>query len=61
MNAVNALRKVLGLAPRISREKAMAVFTRRYASFKELLQANADLAGILPLWTRRSAANAAWK
>lgn len=47
MNAVNALRKVLGLAPRISREKAMAVFTRRYASFKELLQANADLAGIL--------------
>lgn len=47
MNAADAVRKLLGLTPRVSREKAMAVFTRRYASFKELLQANADLAGIL--------------
>ncbi|WP_300907637.1 PEP/pyruvate-binding domain-containing protein [uncultured Desulfovibrio sp.] len=47
MNAVQTLRKLLGLTPRISRERAMAAFTRRYASFKELLQANADLAGIL--------------
>ncbi|WP_165174477.1 PEP/pyruvate-binding domain-containing protein [Desulfovibrio sp. ZJ369] len=47
MNAVDTVRKLLGLTRRISREKAMAVFTRRYASFKELLQANADLAGIL--------------
>ena len=47
MNAVQSLKKLLGLKPRISREQAMAAFTRRYASFKELLQANADLAGIM--------------
>ena len=38
---------MLGLIPKTSREEAMAAFTRRYASFKELLQSNADLAGIL--------------
>ncbi len=47
MNAFTNLKRLLGLAPRINREEAMAAFTRRYASFKELLQSNADLAGIL--------------
>ncbi|MBB5142550.1 PEP/pyruvate-binding domain-containing protein [Desulfovibrio intestinalis] len=44
---VSKLKKLFGRKPRISREQAMTAFHRRYASFKELLQANADLAGIL--------------
>ena len=36
----------------LSRAEAMAAFNRRYASFKELLQANADLAGILAALTQ---------
>lgn len=44
---VGRLKNLFGLKPRISREQAMAAFHKRYASFKELLQANADLAGIL--------------
>lgn len=36
----------------LSRDEAMAAFNRRYASFKELLQANADLAGILAALTQ---------
>ena len=47
MNAFTNLKRLLGLIPKTSREEAMAAFTRRYASFKELLQSNADLAGIL--------------
>lgn len=47
MNAVNRLKKLLGFAPHADRQQTMAAFNRRYASFKELLQANADLAGIL--------------
>ncbi|MGE4311136.1 PEP/pyruvate-binding domain-containing protein [Desulfovibrio sp.] len=44
---VSKLKKLFGRKPRITREQAMVAFHRRYASFKELLQANADLAGIL--------------
>lgn len=44
---VSKLKKLFGRKPRISREQAMTAFHRRYASFKELLQANADLASIL--------------
>lgn len=44
---VSKLKKLFGRKPRISREQAMTAFHRRYTSFKELLQANADLAGIL--------------
>lgn len=44
---VGKLKKFFGRKPRLSREQAMTAFHRRYASFKELLQANADLAGIL--------------
>lgn len=44
---VSKLKKLFGRKPRITREQAMDAFHRRYASFKELLQANADLAGIL--------------
>lgn len=41
------LKKLFGIAPRIGREAAMDAFNKRYASFKELLQANADLAGVM--------------
>ena len=41
------LKKLFGIAPRVSREAAMETFNKRYASFKDLLQANADLAGIM--------------
>lgn len=41
------LKKLFGIAPRVSREAAMESFNRRYASFKDLLQANADLAGVM--------------
>ncbi|MFT4300692.1 MAG: PEP/pyruvate-binding domain-containing protein [Desulfovibrio sp.] len=44
---VSKLKKLFGRKPRISREQAMTAFHKRYASFKELLQANADLASIL--------------
>lgn len=44
---VSKLKKLFGRKPRITREQAMVAFHRRYASFKDLLQANADLAGIL--------------
>ncbi|MDD4701572.1 MAG: PEP/pyruvate-binding domain-containing protein [Desulfovibrio sp.] len=44
---VSKLKKFFGRGPRISREQAMTAFYGRYASFKELLQANADLASIL--------------
>lgn len=37
---------------RLNRDEAMAAFSRRYASFKELLQANADLADILAALTQ---------
>lgn len=37
---------------RLSRDEAMLAFNRRYAFFKELLQANADLAGILAALTQ---------
>lgn len=47
MNAFTNLKRLLGLIPKSNREEAMTAFTRRYASFKELLQSNADLAGIL--------------
>ena len=47
MNAFTNLKRLLGLLPKTNRQEAMAAFTRRYASFKELLQSNADLAGIL--------------
>ena len=41
------LKKLFGIAPRVSRECAMETFNKRYASFKDLLQANADLAGVM--------------
>ena len=44
---IKILKRMFGLEPRISREQAMAAFGRRYASFNELLQSNADLAAIL--------------
>ena len=44
---IKTLKRLLGMGPRISREQAMAAFGRRYASFNELLQSNADLAAIL--------------
>lgn len=44
---IKTLKRLFGLEPRISREQAMAAFGRRYASFNELLQSNADLAAIL--------------
>ena len=44
---LSALKKLLGRAPRMGREEALTVFNKRYASFKELLQANADLANVL--------------
>ncbi|MDR3357548.1 MAG: pyruvate, phosphate dikinase [Desulfovibrio sp.] len=46
MSAVNALKNFFGIAARIPRERAMAAFTRRYASFKDLLDANAELAAV---------------
>ena len=49
------VQKLLGFfrpRPSLSRDEAMAAFNRRYASFKELLQANADLAGILAVLTQ---------
>ena len=49
------MRRLLGFfRPRqsLSRAEAMAAFNRRYVSFKELLQANADLAGILASLTQ---------
>lgn len=39
--------KLLGRRPRVSREQVMRVFKRRYVSFKDLLQSNADLANIM--------------
>ena len=39
---IKTLKRLLGMGPRISREQAMAAFGRRYASFNELLQSNAD-------------------
>ncbi|MDR0815880.1 MAG: pyruvate, phosphate dikinase [Desulfovibrio sp.] len=47
MNAVQALKKFFCLAPRISREQAMTAFVRRYDSFRDILQANAELAAVL--------------
>ncbi|GHU90276.1 phosphoenolpyruvate synthase [Deltaproteobacteria bacterium] len=47
MNAVQTLKKFFCLAPRISREQAMTAFVRRYDSFRDLLQANAELAALL--------------
>lgn len=44
---VSKLKKIFSRGPRVSREQAMTVFYRRYTSFKELLQANAELASIL--------------
>lgn len=41
------LKKFFGISSRINRETAMDAFNKRYASFKELLQANADLAGVM--------------
>ena len=42
------LRKLIGRPPaRPGREQALASFNSRYKDFKELLQANADLAGVL--------------
>ena len=41
------LKKLFGIAPRVGREAAMDAFNKRYVSFKELLQANADLAGVM--------------
>ncbi len=46
---IKTLKRLFGLEPRISREQAMAAFGRRYASFNELLQSNADLAAILAM------------
>ncbi|MDR1660066.1 MAG: pyruvate, phosphate dikinase [Desulfovibrio sp.] len=46
MSAVSALKKFFGFAARAPREQAMTAFTRRYASFKDLLDANAELAAI---------------
>ncbi|MEG2173427.1 MAG: PEP/pyruvate-binding domain-containing protein [Desulfovibrionaceae bacterium] len=39
--------KLLGRAPKVSREQVMRVFKRRYVSFKDLLQSNTDLANIM--------------
>ncbi|MDR2574325.1 MAG: pyruvate, phosphate dikinase [Desulfovibrio sp.] len=47
MKALTALKTFFGFAPRVPREQAMAAFARRYASFKELLEANAGLAATL--------------
>lgn len=47
MNAFHNFKKMLGLGRRKSREEAMAAFASRYANFKELLQANAELANIM--------------
>lgn len=41
------LKRLFGIAPRVGREAAMDAFNKRYASFKDLLQANADLAGVM--------------
>ena len=47
MHALSGLKKLLSRRSRPDRQARMAAFHRRYASFKELLQANADLAGTL--------------
>lgn len=47
MKIFSGLKKIVMRKSRPSRAQRMAVFNSRYASFKELLQANADLAGTL--------------
>lgn len=44
---LSKLKKLFGRTPRISRAQAMDAFTKRYSSFKELLQANAELANLM--------------
>ncbi|MBO4301242.1 MAG: pyruvate, phosphate dikinase [Desulfovibrio sp.] len=44
---ISALKKLFGHTTRVSRDQAMSAFNKRYGSFKELLQANADLANLL--------------
>ncbi|MBQ9405422.1 MAG: pyruvate, phosphate dikinase [Desulfovibrio sp.] len=44
---LSALKKFFSHAPRISRTQAMDAFGKKYSSFKELLQANADLANLM--------------
>lgn len=41
------LKNIFRRTPRVSRAQAMEAFTRRYGSFKELLQANAELANLM--------------
>ncbi|MBQ7617718.1 MAG: pyruvate, phosphate dikinase, partial [Desulfovibrio sp.] len=41
------IRQVLGLTPKVDAEKASALFRKRYAIFKELLQCNSNLATII--------------
>ncbi|MDR1777466.1 MAG: pyruvate, phosphate dikinase [Desulfovibrio sp.] len=47
MRAVKTLKKFLGIPERVPRQQAMAAFITRYASFKELLEANAEMAAVL--------------
>lgn len=48
-NTLSALKNFFGRRHQLDREKALAGFYQRYSSFKELLQANADLAKLLAL------------
>ncbi len=47
MGITGVLRKLLRKRPAIPREQVMRVFKRRYVSFKDLLQSNADLGNIM--------------
>ncbi|MBO4312661.1 MAG: pyruvate, phosphate dikinase [Desulfovibrio sp.] len=47
MSVLNSLKKLFTGHSRQSRQDAMSTFATRYESFKELLDCNADLAGIL--------------